>query len=85
MRYPIYPMKAEKTFMSFEFFSERPKGLIKKRIQFQITHREDLFNLAFGDIDDETNDFDDKAVSNNGDSEKVLATVAAAVFAFLNK
>jgi hypothetical protein len=41
--------------------------------------------LAFGDKDIEAGDIDDKVISNNGDSEKVLATVVATVYAFIDK
>jgi hypothetical protein len=42
----------------------------------------DVYNLAFGDWDDEINDFKDTITSNNGDMEKVLATVANTVLLF---
>jgi hypothetical protein len=42
----------------------------------------EVYNLGFGDWDDEINDFKDKITSNNGDMEKVLATVANTVFSF---
>lgn len=41
-----------------------------------------FYNLAFGDKNLETGDINDKVISNNGDSEQVLATVVSAVFAF---
>ena len=44
-----------------------------------------LYNLAFGDKDIETGEIDDKVISNNGDSEKVLTTVVATVYAFFDK
>ena len=44
-----------------------------------------MYNLAFGDKNPGTGDIDDKVVSNNGDSEKVLATVVATVYAFSDK
>jgi len=44
-----------------------------------------LYNLAFGDKDHSTGEIDDKVISNNGDSEKVLATVVATVYAFTDK
>jgi hypothetical protein len=44
-----------------------------------------LYNLAFGDKDLETEEVDDTVVSDNGDSEKVLATVVATVYAFTDK
>lgn len=39
-----------------------------------------LYNLAFGDKNPLTGEIDDKIVTDNGDSEKVLATVVAAVY-----
>jgi hypothetical protein len=44
-----------------------------------------LYNLAFGDKNPITNDIDDMTVTDNGDSEKVLATVVAAIYAFAGK
>ena len=41
-----------------------------------------FYNLAFGDKNLETGDIDDNVVSNNGDSEQVLATVVSAVYSF---
>lgn len=52
-------------------------------IQYQKTNEPDLFNLAFGDKN--MTHFDDTAISNNGDSEKVLATVVASLYAFFDK
>ncbi len=44
-----------------------------------------VYNLAFGDWDDEINDFKDTTTSNNGDMEKVLATVADTANTFWNE
>lgn len=44
-----------------------------------------FYNLAFGDKDEQTGKIDDSVVSNNNDTEKVLATVVSAVFAFTDK
>nr|WP_213087120.1 hypothetical protein [Chitinophaga agrisoli] len=43
---------------------------------------EPVYNLAFGDINIQTGTIDDFSVSNNGDRDKILATVAATVIAF---
>lgn len=53
-------------------------------VQFTPTNLKDVFNLSFGDKN-HTGDIDDKTISNNGDSEKVLATVVATVYAFTDK
>lgn len=54
-------------------------------MKYQPTNLKGLYNLAFGDKAPETGEIDDKVISNNGDSEKVLATVVATVYAFTDK
>ena len=41
-----------------------------------------LYNLAFGDWDEVLEDIDDAVRSNNGDADKILATVANTVIEF---
>lgn len=83
MKVPKYQLKASESLLSYEFISEGPRGTIRKRIQFTQINVEGVYNLAFGDKDPSTGEIDDLSVSNNGDSEKVLATVVSAVYAFL--
>jgi len=85
MKLERYEIKAEKSLMIFEFVSEGPKGKIHKLVQFGETNLKDLFNLAFGDKDLITGEINDSIVSNNNDSDKVLATVVATVYAFTDK
>ena len=80
-----YALKAESSFTTFEFISEGPKGLISKIVQFQKTNRAGVYNLAFGDKRFETGRIDDLVISDNHDSEKVLATVIGALYAFFDK
>ena len=80
-----YQLKSGLELLSYEFISEGSKGLIPKRIQFTLVNRQGVYNLAFGDKDLITGEIDDKVVSNNGDSERVLATVVGALFAFLDE
>lgn len=84
MNLPTYQLKSEESLRSFQFVSEGSKGNIEKLIVFQKTNTPNLYNLAFGD---KTKDgkLDDISISNNGDSEKVLATVISAVYAFFDK
>ena len=84
MKINKYALKAEGSFTVFEFISEGPKGAVRKLIHFQKTNEPGLYNLAFGDRNHE-GDIDDLAVTNNGDSEMVLATVVAALYAFFDK
>ncbi|GHT23590.1 hypothetical protein FACS189430_07090 [Bacteroidia bacterium] len=85
MQLEKYPLASSEKLMTFEFVSEGNKGLIYKLVRYQPTNLKGVYNLAFGDKDHETGDIDDTIVSNNGDSEKVLATVAASVYAFTDK
>ena len=85
MKLPKYPLASSDKLMTFEFTSEGQKGLIEKLVRFQETNVKNVYNLAFGDKDLTTGDIDDKVISNNGDSEKVLATVAATLYAFTDK
>jgi len=82
LKQEIYQLSSSENSMSFLFTSEGPKGKIEKLILFQATHIKNVFNLAFGDINTLTKEIDDSIVSNNGDSSKVLITVAAAVYTF---
>lgn len=66
----------------FEFKSIGKKGEIIKIVRFDKTKLENVFNLGFGDKDLKSGILDDKIVSDNGDFEKVLATVAATVYTF---
>ena len=85
MKLERYNLKAEDSLMIFDFTSTGPKGNIPKLIVFSDTNLKDLYNLAFGDKDLETGDINDLAISNNGDSEKILSTVVGAVYAFTDK
>jgi hypothetical protein len=79
MKLPRYELIAEKTLRIYEFTSEGTKGQIQKLIKFSETELKGYYNLAFGDKNLETGEINDKIVSNNGDSDQVLATVVSAV------
>ena len=84
MIFPRYHLEAEDSLEVFEFISVGDKGEIVKIVQFlQIS--DSFYNLGFGDKNLETGEISDIIVSNNGDSRKVLATVAASVYAFTSK
>ncbi len=71
--------------MVFEFTSDGPKGQIRKLVKYSETNLKDMYNLAFGDRDEESGEIDDKSISNNGDSDMVLATVVSTVYAFTER
>ncbi len=47
----------------FEFYSEGPKGRIKKIVRFKKLDIDNVYNLAFGDENPETGDIDDSVIS----------------------
>lgn len=85
MKHENYPTKADTSLLKFEFFSEGPKGKIKKRIIFRQTKNRSVFNLGFGDVDIETGEINDSVITDNKDSQKVLGTVASTIYKFFEK
>lgn len=85
MKYEKYQLESDKKLLLFEFTSFGPKGEIKKIVQYTETNLKDYYNLGFGDKDEKTGEIDDTTITNNGDSQQVLATVASTVYAFTNK
>jgi len=85
MKHEKYELKSGEKLQVFEFVSIGINGRITKLVQYTPTNYKDLYNLGFGDKNADTGEIDDNVVSNNGDSEKVLATVIATLYAFTNK
>ncbi len=77
-----YEVEVDDSVSLFEFISEGRHGKITKLIRYSRTNVKNMYNLGFGDKDEQTGKINDKIVTDNGDSEKVLATVAATVYAF---
>ncbi len=83
MNLDSYETKVTEDALTFEFTSVGPKGEIPKIVVYQ--HIEgNLFNLAFGDSNGALGFIDDIIVSDNKDTEKVLATVASTIFDFFS-
>jgi hypothetical protein len=85
MSYESYDLVITNSTMNFEFVSEGPNGFIKKRIRYQKVRGQSFYNLALADFNEGTGEFDASIISNNKDTEKVLATVAATIYIFTNK
>jgi hypothetical protein len=84
MNYPKYPIVVNDDLLTYEFYSEGLRGRIKKTVIYtQIEGN--LFNLGFGDWNEDTQRLDDSSRTNNGDRDKVLATVAATAIDFTDK
>jgi hypothetical protein len=82
-----YQYQEYKTHLDYQFYSQGPKGRIKKVVRFQpdLLNGIPYYNLLFGDFKDGEQDIDDRVRTNNADAEKVLATVAAILVDFLDR
>ena len=87
MDYPKYDLNANTNSTIFEFISSGMQGNIDKAIKYTITENPEIVNLGFGDKinfneEDCTFDIDDMNITDNGDRNIVLATVANATYSF---
>jgi hypothetical protein len=82
VKYEIYgDLKRSSDEFEYRFTSVGPKGEIPILVQFVQRDDPHEFNLAFGVILEEDN-LDDNARINNGDRDKILASVVAAIYSF---
>jgi hypothetical protein len=79
MRFQTYEGTGVDDLSSFDFTSVGPNGAVKKRIIISPTGKETLFYLSLVDIGEDGEPIDDSSVTNNGDRDKILATVVKAV------
>lgn len=84
MRLEHYEVRFDEPFTSFQFVGEGRKGRIRKSVQLSPMGG-NLYNLALGDVDAQTGQVDDLVVTDNGDDEKVLATVVEIVYRFCDR
>lgn len=80
-----YDLDTSKDFQTYEFVSQGLNGNITKVVSYYEINIKGFYNLGFGDKDPITGFVSDLTVSNNGDSQKILATVAATLYTFTNK
>lgn len=84
MNQPQYRFQTNDSYLDFEFESNGPNGRIKKVVRYSPRNVKGMtyFNLGFGDWNEAEGRIDDSSTSNNQDTQKVLATVAATVLEF---
>jgi hypothetical protein len=88
MRLEKYKLEFNANKTVFEFISEGPKGNILKSVHYtkmKVKGIRNIYNLAFGDKNNDTGDIDDNIVTDNKDREKVLATVVNTLTIFIEK
>ncbi len=90
MQIEKYQTETDQTKLEYTFLSIGRK-IIKKKIMYEKFENPEyiglpsntlVYNLGFGDLDEHTGGIDDKTTSNNGDMDKILATVAETAFNF---
>jgi hypothetical protein len=82
MRDQQYELETAESFMSYEFISKGPKGDIVKLVKYTEINDKGFYNLGFGDKIKNEDDYNDTVISDNQDSVRVLATVAATIYLF---
>lgn len=81
MIYDYYHFETSSDRLTFEFESIGTRGVFIKVVHYSAIG-EDLYNLGFGDKETDTNHINDRVVTNNNDSQKVLATVVQTLYVF---
>lgn len=67
-----YSYKTNENFLDFEFYSDGPKGLIKKIVRYSLQFDipgNSYYNLGFGDWNIEEQRIDDFVITDNEDPE----------------
>lgn len=72
-----YEVRTAADVKTFEFDSVGPRETVRKVVRYSEINIKGFYNLGFGDKDPLTGFISDLSVTNNDDSQKVLATVAA--------
>lgn len=69
----------------YEFYSTGPNGKVRKLVCFTLLEHRTfrVYNLGFGDAEEDSFEIDDRTVTNNNDSMKVLLTIALIALEFL--
>jgi hypothetical protein len=84
MQHEVYKdLYINEGFSVIDFFSIGWRGVVPKRIIFTPTRFMGIYSLTFGDVDIKGN-INDYSISDNGDRNKILATVIHAIDTYLN-
>ena len=83
MTHPFYSFTSTDGTIRFDFISVGQK-IIPKTIIFDLIYESNIFNLILADVLP-NGEIDIKTVSDNGDRNKILATVAQAIVLFFEQ
>jgi hypothetical protein len=82
MKYEKYDsLEVSSNLSEYKFVSTGPKGEIQQLIQFELTDMPGIYNLAFGSCKNDGS-VDDLTITDNKDRNKILATIASAIYQF---
>jgi hypothetical protein len=84
MKFEQYTATASTEHTEYHFTSTGPNGDFSIIIQYTYIEKANVFNLGFGLLQEDGN-VDDTFRTNNGDMEKILATVGNTVLSFSGK
>jgi len=87
MDFEHYAYQAKPGYEEYDFYSEGPKGRIRKVVRFKSTDMLGFrcYGLSFGDWNEEIGKIQYNIKSNNGDTEKVLATIWCIILDFISR
>ncbi|SHG56819.1 hypothetical protein SAMN04488109_0865 [Chryseolinea serpens] len=86
MDLPYYSLRSARSRLWCTFYSEGPRGRILKAIRFVMVQASPaVFNVTLGDVKIEFGEVDTLVVSNNGDRDKILRTVAESIILFCRR
>ena len=73
--------------LCYTFNSVGPRGEIQKLVTFRLAQTQPMvvYNVAFGDVTKREIGFDEDVISDNGDRDKVLQTVASIIVLFCRR
>lgn len=84
VNYPSYSFRQSQNATQFFFESIGAKSSIQKVVVVTATSIENVYNLGLGDYNSLTSEIDDRTISDNGDTAKILATVFRIVVSYLD-
>jgi hypothetical protein len=73
-RLQFYPLEKSEDNLRYRFVSQGESADIVKLVIYE-HYKDDLWNLAFGDANEDETEFDDTTISDNGDMRKVIRTI----------
>ncbi len=80
----IYEYETNTDFLDYSFQSSGPNGVIHKIARFTFL-QDSVYNFGFGDLNQSTGEISDIVESHNGDSDKIVRTLASIIYDFTLK